>query len=177
MNMTVLIVEGTDLSGKTTAIEKISKYFKDGLLIKNLYKPKTYPDQEIYSQYWKIFAMYKSFMGHDYFLILDRFFPSQAVYSILRGKDEMFSHDIKELDEFCSSEDFIFVLLDTNVEELEKRYDKRGDEHIQKKDLTIFHERYEIFFNTTKMKKIKINTLNTDWLETLEKFINKNKGV
>ena len=58
--MTVLIIEGPDLSGKSTAIEQIAKYFKNGFLIKNLYKPSVSDDKEIYKQYWRMIHFIES---------------------------------------------------------------------------------------------------------------------
>ena len=165
--MTVLIIEGADLSGKGTAIEKISKHFKDGFLVKNLYKPSHADDLKIYMQYWQI----AEWCATKEFLILDRFFPSQAVYSYLRGVDEMFSKEILDLDTYCADLDFIYIWLDTDAQELERRFDIRGDEHIQKNDLSILADRYEIFWNLTKMKKIRINTREKDWLQKLESFV------
>lgn len=166
--MVVLIIEGVDLAGKGTAIEKIAKHFKDGFLIKNLYKPTHSEDPKIYNQYWKILKM----ATWKDTLILDRFFPSQAVYSYLRGKDEMESVFIQELDNECADLGFIYVWLNTNAEELERRFDLRGDEHIKRDQLADLSERYEIFWNKTNMQKIRINTMEKDWLQKLESFVN-----
>jgi len=168
--MTVLIIEGPDCGGKTFAIEKISKHFKDGFLIKNLYKPISYPSEKIYLQYWRILGFIKT-IKIPTFIILDRFFPSQAVYSYLRGTDEMNSHYIKELDAICADKGFIFVLLDTDLTILEKRYDMRGDEHINKEQLKLIKKRYNIFYKQTKMRKIKLDTLKENWIKKLEKVI------
>ena len=175
--MTVLIVEGPDLSGKGTAIEKIAKHFKDGFLIKNLYKPTQAKDVKIFNQYWKIMSIYQNLENRavsdreTQILILDRFFPSQAVYSYLRGTDEMHDKTILDLDEECANEGFIYVYLDTETIELQKRFDIRGDEHIKRDDLDTLRYRYELFWNQTKMHKIKINTMEVDWLDKLDKFI------
>ena len=169
--MVVLIIEGSDLVGKSTAIERISKYYKNGFLIKNLYKPSTSHDEKIYHQYYKILNMIEGLS----FVILDRFFPSQAVYSVKRGEDEMNSEEIKFLDEECVEKKFIYVYLDTSLAELERRYNNRGDEHIAFEDLTWITERYDIFWKKTKMRKIKLDTMKEGWLEELSIFITENK--
>jgi thymidylate kinase len=172
--MTVLIIEGPDLSGKSYAIEKIGKSFKRGMIIKNLYKPTKYPDSEIYTQYyriWKLNELLVLMQGKRSFLILDRFFPSQAVYSYMRGQDEMFSDEIKELDKQCADDGFILVYLDTPLEKLETRFDERGDEHIKKEDLYALKARYDTFFEISKMHKVRIDTLEEGWLEKLRNFV------
>lgn len=176
--MTVLIIEGSDLAGKGTAIEKISKHFKDGFLIKNLYKPISSDDTKIFDQYWSIMTMYQVLNNPftEPFLILDRYFPSQAVYSYLRGKDEMQNPDVLELDAECAHLGFIYVWLNTDAEELEKRFDIRGDEHIKRDQLAEIAERYEIYWNQTKMRKIKINTMKEGWLLELSRFVREAKN-
>jgi len=165
--MTVLIIEGPDLAGKGYAIEKIAKSFKNGFLIKNLYKPKEHTDSKIYKQYWAIMKMCEK----QEFIILDRFFPSQAVYSYMRGDDEMKSSMIKMLDQECSELGYIYVYLDTSLDALENRFDQRGDEHIQKKDLIKLKKRYDMFWKQTKMDKIKVDTTKLGWLELLKEFV------
>lgn len=175
--MVVLIIEGCDLAGKGTAIEKIAKHFKKGFLIKNLYKPSEPKDPKIYAQYWEIMHIYNT-LKEGYvapFIILDRFFPSQAVYSYMRGEDEMYSPLIRELDDACAREGFIFILLDTKMDELEKRFDLRGDEHIKKEDLRMLINRYDKFWNLTQMKKIAVDTMEDGWLDRLATFVENQK--
>ena len=164
----ILIIEGPDLSGKTTAIEKIGKFYNKGFTLKNNFKPKTKENSEqIYKQYWHIINL---IVGED-FVILDRFFPSQAVYSYMRGEDELFHYDISILDSYCSKENFVYIFLDTPVAELKRRYIKRGDEHITLGDLRTIRQRYEDFFGFSKMVKYKLDTTESDWLDKLNQFL------
>jgi len=163
--MVVLIVEGPDLSGKSYAIEKIGKYFNNGIILKNTYKPKHSNDSEIYDRYWKIIDMLNEYIYEDSGVaILDRFFPSQAVYSVLRGEDELYSNEISNLDNSCSIRNFLYVYLDTPEDVLKQRYDTRGDEHIKKQELQMLKERYDEFYQMSNMRKVKIDTSLDDWL-------------
>ena len=104
--MTVLIIEGPDLSGKTTAIEKIAKHFNSGFILKNAMKPKKKEDStKLYEHYRYLLGMV--FDSPESVIILDRFFPSQAVYSYLRGEDEFDSINIRTLDYFCAKKNFV----------------------------------------------------------------------
>jgi thymidylate kinase len=172
--MPVLIIEGPDLAGKGFAIEKICKRLHDGYLIKNLYKPVSYPDQKIYSQYYEVLRIYETQEG-SIPLILDRFFPSQAVYSYLRNHDEMDSEQILDLDNECAKHNFLYVYLDTDLEVLKKRFLERGDEHIKLDDLITLKQRYNIFYNKTSMRKIKLDTTQDNWLDVLESFVKENE--
>lgn len=165
----IIIMEGPDLSGKSYAIEKVGKHFNSGFTIKNNYKPRTLDDSPmIYLKYWEILKMLKHELFTDNIVILDRFFPSQAVYSYLRGEDEMECIDIKTLDNFCANQNVLYIYIDTDELELEKRYMERGDEHIKFKDIKELKERYDKFFELTKMKKLKIDTRQDGWLNKID---------
>jgi len=165
----ILIVEGPDLSGKSYAIEKIAKHFNSGFVLKNSFKPKTLEDtKEIFGQYWSFMPF---IVDREDIVILDRFFPSQAVYSIFRGEDHMKHGEVHALDTFCKEAGFLYVYIDTSSKRLQDRYDKRGDEHIKKEQLDMLKSRYDEFYFLTEMKKIKINTLDKDWLDKLEAWM------
>lgn len=165
--MTTLIIEGADLAGKSTAINKIIKRYKSGFLLKNLYKPENKADVQIYAQYWKIISFVKANADIKLF-VLDRFYPSQAVYSILRGEDELYKGEICVLDAYCSDADFLYVYLDTPLKDLKERYLERGDEHITIEQLELIRERYESFYEMTKLRKIRVNTTQENWMEQLD---------
>jgi len=170
--MTILIIEGPDLAGKTFAIEKIAKHFNRGFTLKNNFKPiNKQSSSQIYAQYWKINAL----ISKQDFVILDRFFPSQAVYSYLRGIDEIEHSEIKALDRYAWVNDYLYIYLDTPLNLLMCRYEERGDAYIKIEQLKEIKERYDKFYNLTPMKKIKVDTLEEDWLEKLEAQINENR--
>ncbi len=162
-----LIIEGPDLAGKTTAIEKIAKHYNSGFIIKNCYKPKNLAMTDaVYTQYWKILAMIDKLDFKDV-VILDRFYPSQAVYSYLRGRDDIFAKEIDELDDFCKLHDFVYIYLDTDLDTLKDRYKQRGDEHIKIGNLINLKVRYDTFYEYTKLRKYKVDTTEENWLEKL----------
>ena len=168
----IIIIEGPDLSGKTYAIEKIAKHFNMGFVLKNSFKPKSLEDTNaIFAQYWNILNI----VSNQRFVILDRFFPSQAVYSYLRGEDHFGHSEIRALDNFCAKAGILYIYLDTAWSDLKKRYDTRGDEHVTKDMLSVLKERYDEFYEMSKMDKIRINTLKSNWLKTLEAWINEHK--
>jgi hypothetical protein len=63
------------------------------------------------------------------------------------------------------------VYLDTPLPILLERYDQRGDEHIQRNDLIKIWGRYDWYYKRTEMKKIRVNTMNENWLKELIKFL------
>lgn len=172
--MSILIVEGPDLSGKTYTVEKIAKHFNSGFILKNSFKPKKENDiQDIYSKYIKLLNLAKHYINinGDSLIILDRFYPSQAVYSYLRGLDELNSQNILFLDDLCLSEGIKMIYVDTSLKRLQERYDKRGDEHIDKEKLIKIKERYDEFMKNTNLPLLRLNTLKENWLQSVEEFL------
>lgn len=163
-----LIIEGCDLSGKTTAIEKITKYYNSGITIKNNFKPKTSNNSTIYKHYHKILDLCEKLPFEDT-VVLDRFFPSQLVYSYLRGFDELKQLMPREfiITNRCKDLNFVLVYLNTNLNTLEERYKIRGDEHIKLKDLKEIKSRYDTYFDRCDLNKILVDTTKKNWLEAL----------
>jgi len=164
----ILIIEGPDLSGKSTAIEKISKHFKTGFLLKNLYKPDTKEDDVVIVQYWRMMNMALSFK--DSLFIFDRFYQSQQVYSVLRGGGEMGRNELLEIEEFLIPHDVYYVQLSCPFTELSERYKKRGDEHVSLQQLKKIWRRYDDCYDLCKLKKIKIDTRKEGWIKDIEKL-------
>ena len=170
----ILIVEGPDLSGKTYAIEKIAKHFNSGFVLKNSFKPKSKTDTPtIYAKYVKLLNLAKYYLSFnkDELIILDRFYPSQAVYSYLRGLDELDSPNINFIEDQCLKDNCKMIYVDTDIKLLEERYDKRGDEHISKAKLLELKKRYDEFMIQNLLPLLRINTLEKDWLKQVEEFI------
>lgn len=172
--MSILIVEGPDLSGKTYAISKVAKHFNSGYILKNCYKPKKVEDSSyLYFRYWHILSLVTSVEDQDQLIILDRFYPSQMVYSYLRGEDEMYNTELQKIEQACVDCGAVLLYLDTPLEILELRYKDRGDEHIKIEQLKELKERYDHFIRKTKLTTLRVNTLEKHWLKFLAKDIEK----
>lgn len=169
--MTVMIVEGCDLSGKTYAIERIGKYFNSGITIKNNYKPKTSEDStKLLLHYWNIVGLIQKTKS-DTLTILDRFHLSQQVYSILRNVDEMYDPEIEHLENFLMKQNYLLLYIDTPLPLLLERYEERGDEHIKRVQLALLKKRYDVAFKNSKLTKMAIDTTKIGWLKQVEEFV------
>jgi len=167
----ILIIEGPDLSGKTTIISKLGKTIKDGFVIKNLYKPSYPKDKKIWNQYLKILNFHLE--NPDILIILDRFYPSQEIYSYLRGEDEFRCKDALDIENLIiCKHDHLCIYLNTTKNDLYRRYRVRGDEHIKGSDIDKIKNRYDNFYESTKLNKIR---LNSKWKNSIERIIAKLK--
>lgn len=174
----IIIIDGPDLSGKTYAVERIAKKLNSGFILKNTFKPRTLEDSpKIYKQYWDILNIISDYEQSDNIVILDRFFPSQSVYSYLRGEDEFEHPEVQALDTFCEAVEVLYIYLDTPLQTLLNRYDERGDEHIKKEMLIKLKERYDNFYEKTEMKKVKLNTMSLGWLDEINNRILEHKEL
>lgn len=172
--MSIIIVEGSDLAGKTYFIERFAKHMNSGITIKNNFKPNNKDStSSIYKQYDTIMNLARAFSKClDKLVILDRFFPSQAVYSFYRGVCELEDTRGKILENVALGLGVKIIYLNTPLPVLLERYDKRGDEHIQKEDLKTIHARYETYMHNSKLPVLRLNTLEEGWMEKAEEFVN-----
>ena len=172
--MSIIIVEGCDLSGKSYAIERIGKHFNSGITLKNNFKPKSISHSALlFAQYWKIINFITSYDSPDSksIIILDRFYLSQQVYSFLRGREDMQHKEIFAIEKYCKEQEFKLIYLDTPLKTLQSRYDIRGDEHVSKDLLAKLKSRYDDAFNISILDKMKLDTTKEDWLKDVEEFI------
>lgn len=143
-------LEGTDLTGKTTLIDKISKLFKDVIIFKT---PKEMlPREDSKQAREKIWNFYIKRAEEAYetlkknpnqIILLDRFFLSELVYGqVVRKYD---SSDVKSLmtklinllqkiDLECW---YWIIYLTDSTESIWKRFQIHGDDYI--KDKKYFH--------------------------------------
>ena len=173
----IVIIEGSDLVGKTTFLEKLSKTINNGYIIKNSYKPRSVEEsKKIQEQYNHILTILRKAAKNDdsnRIILLDRFYPSQMIYSFKRGKDEMNSRFYKRMDERMESienAEVHFIWLFAPLDDLLKRFDNREEDYIQKEELKTIHERYEKFFHNCKLNKKAIS--NPDG-ESIDKAVDK----
>jgi thymidylate kinase len=164
-NKTILIIEGIDCSGKDYFISKLSKELCNSITIKNNFKPRNYEEREIIKNKYKaIIAIAKKLASFD-FIILNRFYPSELVYSAVKrsydaNKDiwyKFFENSIKRMT-WESNIKVILVYVYESPEEIKKRMKERGEDYIIDKDVDNIIKAYDNFYKKTKLTKIKIKS-------------------
>lgn len=170
----ILICEGCDLSGKSTLVEALGKKYK-GMTLKITDRPlDTTPSErvKILMYYWEVVGFVAPKNERNF--VLDRFFPSEMVYCWKRGYDCMDSTAFKEIARSCkNSQETYVIYCDPSLEVLEYRHSVRGDDFINKEELSIIRSRYEEAFSKVDLPLIRIDTteLTTESLEKIHNFI------
>ena len=159
----LFIIEGVDGGGKTTLINELIKKFP-GVTLKITDRPtdaSVGQKDKIITWYWKIIEAVQIMNGgrmRDNNFILDRFFPSEMVYSAKRGYDGFLSQALQTVENKVASLDHMLVYCDPGLETIHERVNKRGDDYVVSADLDMLHARYELFFKNTQLNKIKVDT-------------------
>lgn len=168
-----IIVEGVDKSGKSTIIEKMKNQFEYGIAIKNMIKPRnTSKDetQRIKNIYEEI-EVISSNINSEYIYILDRFYPSELVYSVLRGndrlEDEKFLNWIKIMEK-AMRHNTLLVLIETDAETIAERFKKCGEDFVREDQIKLLQERYNKVFEMSTLPKIKLDTTKLGIEKSLE---------
>lgn len=174
----IIIVEGCDLAGKTTMIDLISKRYQ-GIVIKNTIRPKDGSEVErarIKFVYNKIL----SFIADAPFdtFILDRFYPSELVYSKVKRNYEAFADaDYVSLEERIKSivkpENAFVILCSPPIKTILDRLKDRGDDYINKNDVEGILARYREYAGGTRLNVLEIDTRRPkeELLEDVVKFV------
>ena len=166
-----IIIEGVDKSGKSTIVEKMKNQFEHGLAIKNMIKPRNASLEE--SQ--RILDMYDHILGISndprYTYILDRFYQSEIVYSILRGNDRFkeaaFMAVIESWERQINSQT-LFVLLETDPAIVAERFKICGEDFVKEDQIKMLQERYNQYFAMSKLPKVKLDTTELGIEKSLE---------
>ena len=164
----LIILEGTDKSGKSTTAILLSKKIKNSVLIHGNIRPYDNSEKErkkvkdYYRNILKILRIFK-----DKTIILDRYYPSQMIYSIKREKDEFKDIWYKNLEKDILKINHLFIYVRPLEESIIKRLKKEGDEYVDEQDIKILIKRYDNFYKNTKLNKIKITSSDDEKLKKI----------
>jgi len=154
----IIILEGLDKTGKTTFSEELLKDIPGTIMIKqNRRKLKNV--KEAYLQMCLVLTKLPGSAP----VILDRFYPSQMVYSILRGTDELDDvfYTVLEKDMLeHPSLTFEIIYCTASEETITERFISNKEEHVNIEQIKMLKERYDTFISKTKLP-VKVH--DTTW--------------
>lgn len=156
----VMIVEGPDLSGKSTLVDALVKEYP-GIMLKVTKRPVSKNKMDIigFKKYLYSALDYVNHNRQTKIIIFDRFFPSEMVYSMVkRGYEAYHDRDYVDMERVIKAREHLYIYCCPGIDSLTERYKSRGDEHVTPDDLLPLVERYDRFYDQTRMNKIKLDT-------------------
>ena len=167
-----IILEGIDCAGKSWAAEYISKKLGNAFYLKHWNTPKKGTPEEIVllrRTYRDILDFYNKIVekrGGN--LVIDRYYPSELVYSSVKRQYEAFdSYWYTELEYEVADLPHILLYVHAPMEEVLKRLSLRGDTYIEPPELIKLEERYQRFLNKTILEVKRILSGSADLDEFL----------
>jgi len=168
-----IIVEGVDKSGKSTLIEKMKNQFEYGIAIKNMIKPRgnsLEETQRICNIYEDIEVMSQN-IDPNHVFILDRYYQSEIVYSILRGNDRLvdpgFKNWVRDI-ESAIKHNTLLVLVETDAKTVAERFRKCNEDFVKEDQIKMLQDRYNQVFEMSTLRKIKLDTTKLGIEKSLE---------
>lgn len=155
----LIIVEGCDKSGKTTLSNALIKKFP-GLVIKITDRPKDASPQQrnkIKGHYREVLSLVSQSKKFE-FIFLDRFYPSEMVYSVKRGYEAMEDKDLQDIEKVVKSMDHLLVFCNPGKDAIIERIRKEADDYVTEEEDLLMLGRYQHFFERTSLNKIEVDT-------------------
>lgn len=170
----VIIIEGPDLAGKSTLVDKLSKEYP-GIVIKVSQRPMTKSKGEmiLFKKHLYSVLDYVNHNRQTKTIVFDRFYPTEMVYSkVMRGYDSYDDGDFRDMERVIRARNHLYIYCRPAIEILHERFHSRGDEHINIENFDELIARYDRFFSETKMNKIQLDTVQPveDLIEQIKKI-------
>ena len=165
----IIIIEGIDKAGKSTIVQDLltqrMKHGEDPIVFKLSQKPK---DKSVKEQekikiiYTELFEQANR-LNNTRLVIFDRAYPSEMVYSQLRGydamQDEFWINFDKTLGSKSVNEQNVFLIYCmAPYEKLLERFESEKEEFLKKEEIAEILTRYDIFLGKTYVPYIKVDT-------------------
>ena len=107
----------------------------------------------------------------NHVFILDRYYQSEIVYSILRGNDRLvdpnFKNWVRDM-ESAIRHNTLFVLVETDAETVAERFKKCNEDFVKEDQIRMLQDRYNQVFAMSTLPKIKLDTTKLGIEKSLE---------
>jgi thymidylate kinase len=172
----ILIIEGPDKAGKTTLSNALIKKYP-GLLLKITDRPLDASRQQrekILEHYGQILNILPGNENEDLWdetegissfknIILDRFFPSELVYSIKRGYDAMaeddkYNRQFRNMEAILGNTEHLFIYCNPGLQAINERMKENPDDYVEYHETAMLMGRYDRYFKNTPLNWIRVDT-------------------
>lgn len=167
--MTVLIIEGSDASGKSTLIEALRKELKDFLVRKgSSFEHSQCTNEELFKKFeGLVLSSEYELTGEgsiDYFMpekiIFDRFIYSNYVYASLYEDYAILTTSQRKDIEFWINHEAVVLYLTAPEEILKERLNTRGDDYVKAESIPAILKKYDEVLATVD-EKIPVYRIDT----------------
>lgn len=148
----LIIVEGVDCTGKTWVATQLVKKLENAYLLKYGYKPRSNLVEErarLQDVYETVLSLYFELENHGGILILDRYFPSELIYSLVkRGYEALEAFYFIQLEERIKALPHLLIYVSASLSKIEERIIQRGEDYVSMEDIPKLMKRYEDYLRT-----------------------------
>ena len=146
----LIIVEGSDCSGKTTLINQLSKLLNFQVVKGSSFELSTCTNEQLFEKFSEMTKLKQT--------ILDRFTPSNAVYAPLYKDFALLSDEQRKEIESEIKDRAIVIYLEADLETLTQRLQARGDDYVTVDKLSSIKEKYQEVMSKVELKTLRFNT-------------------
>uniref|UniRef100_A0AAU6R6D7 Thymidylate kinase n=1 Tax=Micrococcus phage Kurnik TaxID=3092208 RepID=A0AAU6R6D7_9CAUD len=150
--MTIYVLEGPDLAGKTTLADEITKIHHergDAVMKRKMSQPDREATQlDLFGEYFRAVQWAALTSERDTHVIFDRLHVGEWIYGHhKRGNSLLTFEQITALDQLLDSVQAKKIFVDVEYDALALRYRQRGDDYVNLADLaTISHDYRDMLF-------------------------------
>lgn len=156
----VIVIEGCDLAGKTYLWNAVIKAFP-GIGMKITARPIDGSDREKekIKMYYRSVLAFINLNYQNKTIIMDRFFPSELVYSKVKRNYEAFDDpEFETFERVLQHRKHLIIYCDPGIDTIVERLRIRGDDYIHEEDLRSLHDRYEKFISKSTLSVLRLDT-------------------
>jgi len=166
----IIILEGIDKAGKSTIARNLAKLL-NCRIVKRPRELLPFADgkMDIVQQYMFTAELFKK----EQFVIFDRFYPSELVYSYLRGTDKLYNeaNSVWQFEKwFIEKNKCLIFVIEDYEDEIQKRFVQDKEDYLRTEDVHEIIVRYEVFKTLSKADVIMLPaTLN--FMDKMERIL------
>lgn len=146
----ILIVEGSDCSGKTTLINQLSKLLNFQVTKGSSFELSQCTNEQLFEKFSEMTKLNET--------IFDRFIYSNLCYAPLYKDFAIITDEQRQEIESKIQDRAIVIYLEAELETLTQRLQLRGDDYVTVDRLSSIKEKYEEVMSETGLTTLRFNT-------------------
>lgn len=164
MDYDIIVIEGSDCTGKTTLIEQLSSQLNFKIIKGSSFEHSQCTNAELFEKFKD--------MTKERMVVFDRFIYSNEVYAQLYDDFAILNDEQRREIELVVSDRAVVIYLEADIQTLTNRIDVRGDDYVTVDKFQSIKDKYEESLSKIQhVKFIRIDTSNLSKEEVLNKVL------